>query len=54
MAVFKKSEPKVETKAVPKVKPKFKSERELVQFLKSTLDLSPAEKQKLLDDFRKK
>ena len=40
-------------KIMPKVvKPKFKSEKELVQFLKFA-DLKPAEKQKLLDDFRK-
>ena len=40
-------------KIVPKVvNPKFKSEKELVQFLKFS-DLKPAEKQKLLDDFRK-
>jgi hypothetical protein len=48
---FKKVEPKVESEVV---NPKFKSERELVQFLKNSLDLTPAEKQKLLDDFRKK
>jgi len=41
----KKIEPKV-------VKPKFKSENELIRFLKFA-DLKPAEKQKLLDDFRK-
>jgi len=48
---FKKEEPKV---FVPKVvTPKFESEGELVQYLKNSLDLKPAEKQKLLDDFRK-
>ena len=41
----KKVEPKV-------VKPKFKDEKELAQFLKNS-DLTPAEKQKLIDDFRK-
>jgi hypothetical protein len=34
--------------------PKFKTEKELVRFLKDSLEMTPEEKQKLLDDFRKK
>jgi len=55
--VFKSAKPKVDAKAEPSAesKPaKFKSELELVQFLKNAVDLKPAEKQKLLDDFREK
>jgi len=50
-----KTKPKVAEKTEPSVvNPKFKSERELVQFLKNSLGLTPAEKQKMLGDFREK
>ena len=47
------NKPKVFEPKVFTPKPKFKSEGELVQYLKNSITLKPAEKQKLLDDFRK-
>jgi len=50
----KKVEKKVKDKPKVKIEPRFQSEVELVQFLKNQLDMSPADKQKMLDDIRKK
>jgi len=48
----KKITPKIVEPKV--VNPKFETESDLVQYLKNTGSLTPAAKQKLLDDFRKK
>jgi len=50
----KKSEKEVKDKPKVKVEPRFKSEAELVQFLKNQFDALPADKQKMLNDFRQK